>query len=188
MDKNSSATVPIVVATIGVVGTITTALIANWDKIFAERPATAVTAPQQQQQPAGAGPQAVAEVPERGKSAAVSARAGRNPAATDEDEAEAEQSANVGPSSDVDISGLWSDAGGFFYRIEQRGSAYAYQQFQNGALVGTGAGQIHGRRMEHEFVAPGMAGECRGEVSSDGGQIAGTCSRGPNSWPFLISR
>jgi len=168
MAARSSSTVPIVVAVIGVLGTITAALIANWDKLSASRSAEPVHAE---------------EAHQKDTDAALPASGGTvNPAAA------------ATATAPVNISGTWKDPDGYNYVIEQNGDRYHFKQYKAGAEVGAGDGHVDGRSLTHNFTAIDPAtgapfqGVCNAQLSEDARQMGGMCRSGTNSWPVAASR
>lgn len=157
-ESGSGGSTQIIVATIGVVGVIGAALFANWDKIFRHPPSTPAAAVVASQ--VDPGPQAAkAADPVASYTAAV-----------------------------ADVSGAWHDDDGYSYVIAQDGERFSYNQFKDGTAVGTGAGQIDGRRLTYGFLSGADRGTCRGELEPGDASIAGICTMGANSWPFRVLR
>jgi hypothetical protein len=167
MAEKSSWTVPIIVAVIGVVGTISTALIANWDKLSGNRSAAAVHSEQ---------------VHQEGVPPAAAPGGATTPAAA------------AAAATPIDISGTWRDDDGYSYVIEQRGDRYHFTQYKSGAEVGTGDGHVDGKSLTHNFTATDpntgapMQGVCNAQLSGDARQMGGLCRSGTNSWPVSASR
>ena len=88
----------------------------------------------------------------------------------------------------ADVAGAWHDDDGYSYVIAQDGERFSYNQFKDGAAVGTGAGQIDGRRLTYSFSSGADRGSCRGELEPGDASIAGICTMGANSWPFRVLR
>jgi hypothetical protein len=161
MAERSSSTVPIIVAVIGVLGTISAAFIANWDKLSAGRPAQSSASDQIASQNAVA-PGTTAQSPNAPVSAEI-------PVA-------------------VDVSGTWVDADGYEYVFEQKGNYYNFRQLKNGTQIGSGSGVLTGRDFTHSFTGVFGEGRCAGQVSSDGNVSSGTCSAGGSTWDFRVVR
>ena len=174
----------IAVAVISVVGVVSAALIANYDKLTGG-PAPAA-APAVQPSPAATPTPAPSPTPPAEKVQALSDAQGE---VLGESTAVLDRIATqIRDSASADISGGWRDAEGYVYSVSQQGEAYAYQQYQNGVLVSGGQGQISGRTLRHGFTSIYGAGECVGQVSADGAAIEGMCGDGSSSWPFRITR
>ena len=154
----------IMVALIGLIGVLGASLLSNWDKIT--RAAV---------QPPAANPEPATPPP----------------ADTAKGLADAQQ---VPTGSIPDISGNWRSPDGYSFQVEQNGRAYSFQQYApGGAWAGSGAGQLTGRKVKHDFRAPSMdiaAGRCSGDVAADGRSISGSCfdQSGGSSWGFRIDR
>ena len=88
----------------------------------------------------------------------------------------------------ADVSGSWHDDDGYSYVIDQNGERFSYNQFKDGAAVGTGMGQIDGRRLAYSFSSGADRGACRAELEPGNASIAGICAIGSNSWPFRVVR
>ncbi len=151
MSEKSSSTVPIIIAVIGVVGTIAAALIANWDKISGNSAALGAPAAKVAEHNVAA-----PELPAR-------VRPGEGSAAS---------------STAVDVAGTWTDSEGHSYVFEQTGGHYSFRQFKNGVEVGKGSGTLDGKGFNHTFESIYGNGSCHGEVSSDGNSSSGTCQIG----------
>jgi hypothetical protein len=149
MAEKSSSTVPIIVAVIGVAGTIAATLIANWDKISSSRVPSGPTAP--------------AQVADHSASAVQPASDHAPPETI------------VTGASAVEVGGTWGDGEGHTYIFEQNGSSYSFRQFKNGAVVGSGHGTLDGRNFRHDFTSVYGDGSCHGQVSLDGQNSSGTC-------------
>ena len=163
----SSWTVPIIVAVIGVVGTISAALIANWDKVAASR-----AADQKQEQ---------AEQAARNAAASTPASAPAENGTTEADR-------GMDAAAPINVAGKWADAGGYEYVYEQIGNQYSFNQYKNGKHFGYGAGALTGRNFSHAYSGAFGAGSCEGEVSSDVTYATSTCTIGPNSFKLRIVR
>ena len=154
----------IMVALIGLVGVLGASLLTNWDKIT--RAAV---------QPPAATPEPTTAPPAEMARALTAAQ-------------------QVSTASIPDISGNWRSPDGYSFQVEQNGHAYSFQQYApNGAWAGSGSGQLAGRKVKHDFRAPGVgvaAGQCSGDVAADGQSISGSCfdRSGGSSWGFRIDR
>jgi len=160
MAEKSTSNVPIIVAVIGVAGTVSAALIANWDKLSPGRTANSPTTQQIAQQNAEVSKPAGTRVAERPMT-----------------------SAGV-----VDVAGTWSEADGHTYIFEQNGSRYSFRQFKNDVQVGSGTGTLDGRRFHHDFTSAYGDGTCDGEVAADGHTSAGTCLIGAQRYEMKVFR
>jgi len=158
MAEKSSSTVPVVVAIIGVLGTISAATIANWDKIMGGRSASSPTEAQ----------------PTAGNAAAP----------TDAARADAAESAKLPVG--IDVSGTWGDADGHDYVFEQRGTQYSFRQMKGGTQVGQGEGSLVGNSFTHKFTGVYGEGRCAGLVT--GNVASGTCTNGPQTWDMRVVR
>jgi hypothetical protein len=161
MAEKSSSTIPIIVAAIGVLGTISAALIANWDKLSGGR-AT------------GQPSQAVAEH--------------ANGAAPPPASHDAGVGADPAVPGVVDLAGTWVDADGYEYVFEQTGTHYRFRQLKAGTQIGSGDGSLVGHSFNHKFTGVFGDGRCVGEVSGDGNVSSGTCTDGPNTWDMRVVR
>ena len=162
----SGSTTQIIVAIIGVVGVISAALFANWDKIFGRHEPTpsAITSTDiSRSTPQNAGGAEVA-VP------AIS------PPPTSADTAI------------VDISGRWQDTDGYTYIVAEQGHTFSYRQIKDGLQVGTGTGNVDGRFLTYRFVSGDDRGNCQAEIGSDDRAFAGDCAIGAAHWPFRVTR
>ena len=166
MAVKSSWTVPIIVAVIGVVGTISAALIANWDKVAASRAA-----------------EKQAQVEQAAQNLAASTFATE---VAESDTTEADRGMDA--AAPINLAGKWTDAGGYEYVYEQTGNQYSFNQFKDGKYIGNGAGSLTGRHFKHVYAGAFGAGDCSGEVSANLTQATSTCTIGPNSFKLRIVR
>lgn len=170
----------IMVALIGLIGVLGASLLSNWDKITR----AAVQPPAATPEPAAAPPADAAKVLADAQRNSYDAAAGAL-----EDVAQ-----QISAGSVPDISGNWRSPDGYSFQVEQNGRAYSFQQYaRGGAWAGSGSGQLAGRKVKHDFRAPGVgvaAGQCSGDVAADGQSISGSCfdRGGGSSWGFRIDR
>ena len=88
-----------------------------------------------------------------------------------------------------DLTGRWHDNDGYVYDVTSAGTAFSYQQRQNGVAVGSGQGTLDGRTLRYRYtVADGGGGECKAIVAGDANSMSGTCTSGAQSWPFFVER
>lgn len=161
MAERSSSTVPIIVAVIGVLGTIMAAAITNWDKLFGERDAN--HARSEQSSDIGRGTQAT-------KPAPIAER----------------KDIGMDAAAPINLGGKWTDAAGYEYIFEP-GSGFSFKRYKNGEQVGWGEGSLTGRSFT--YVDRGADfGDCRGEVSVDVNEMNGICAVGPNQFPIKLVR
>jgi len=159
----------ILVALIGMAGVLGAAALANWDKLTGTRNA----APTVAASPQPAAPSAAGAVDNAVK------------AAPDTD---------AGPTLAAlpDISGKWRSDDGYSFVVTQDGRDYSFQQYApGGAWSDSGSGKLTGRKVAHDFRTPDIAaGQCSGEVASDGQSISGNChdKAGGTPWSFRIDR
>lgn len=166
MAQRSSSNVAVIVAVIGVLGTISAAVIANWDKIVGSGSAEPVHVNQTPHNEA-------APLPSPDKVNVTPAQTANAP---------------------IDISGTWRDDDGYSYDIRQTGDRYHLTQFLNGAEVGTGDGHVDGSSLTHDFTAINpltggqMQGVCNVQLSADARRMGGLCRSGTTSWPVAAYR
>jgi hypothetical protein len=170
--------VPIIVALITVSGAMFTAVLANWDKIFGNRPVVTVSQPAAANKgaPVAAGltdPAAAREAAQK----LSDSQAGAYGATTDvlDDVTRQIQGSSQAPPAAPNITGLWADADGYSFRISQSGPNLAFQTYANGALVGRGEGQITGRALRYGYQSSEDSGSCTAHLSTDGTEISGRC-------------
>lgn len=180
----------ILVALIGLTGVLSAALIANWDKVFADKaPAPTVTQSEQARAASSRGAVESGATAVNAQMSAVSRVADASTGVLDDIADQIESAADQGASAPAaNITGAWRDTDGFAYLIEQQDAAFRYGQFANGVAVGGGEGHIQGRLLNYRFSGAGGQGTCSAQVAADGGSIAGTCRMGAESWPFHVTR
>lgn len=187
MADNSSRT-QIILALIGVIGVLATAVAPNWDKFFPPRPkpvptSTPAPAPAAavNSEPAPSAPapnQAVSSPP-------VAPQQAPNPPG---DTADAPASAGEG--DPPKIAGDWLDEDGTV-RFSQTGAAYRYTYTKNGIQLSSGAGRFTGRKFKHIYSqSNGSNGECQGTADYLGRIMTGTCTDAEDgsSWSFTLQR
>lgn len=162
----STGTVQIVVALIGVVGVIATALFTNWDKIVGSRPP---------ELPELAQPQAAPPVNQ----------AVAGPASGPEAAAGASPSAGTAPAPNA--TGIWRDADGYSFDMTQTGTTIRFVQYHDDIPMGSGTGQISGAMLRYDYTVSGDRGHCIGQIAQD--TLSGKCtSEDGRSWPFTVTR
>lgn len=124
MAAKSSSTGPVIIAVIGVVGTIAAAAIANWDKLFGDRK---VDQPRLEQ---------------------PSSDAGTQPSEENVTAAAAPKDMGMDAAAPINIAGKWTDAAGYEYIYEQKGNQYFFNQYKNGEHLTYGAGSCSGEISE----------------------------------------
>jgi len=162
----NTGTVQIVVALIGVVGVIATALFTNWDKIVGSR------APElpRLEQPQGAPPVNQAAL---------------NPSASPE--AAAGGPAQAGTAAAPTATGIWRDADGYSFDMTQTGTTIRFVQYHDDIPMGSGTGQISGAMLRYDYDVGGDRGHCTGQIAGD--TLSGKCtSEDGRSWPFTVTR
>lgn len=174
--SESNPRVAIIIAIVGVVGTLGAALIANWDKIFLssrELPAK-VDSPQ----PARAQPAA------EPASNATSPGSAAHPAKTD---AKTEAQAPAPAETTLNTTGTWRDVGfpANIAQVTQNGSRF---QFTKQGILPTGVGfqssgggTVVGQTYTSSYTATYQGGAtskgtCSGTVSMDGTRVETVCS------------
>ena len=161
MGETSSSHVPVIVAAITVIGTISAATIANWDKIFPDSPAGKATPAVPE--PAANEAVVAKDVPSEEKRPAEVAKAA-------EDLAD-----DAGASGGFSIDGVWQDDYGIRYQVEQDGARYSYIGYQGVVPITRGEGRVSGRVIRHAFETSNDAGECEGKVAEGDRLVFGQC-------------
>lgn len=164
MAERSTSTGAIAVAVIGVLGTITAALIANWDKLSGSRAAD-------RQQVEHASPSKTEAAP-----AGETAETG------------AAKDIGMDAAAPINIAGTWTDAGGYEYIYEQTGNQYSFNQYKDGKHISYGAGSLNGRHFSHSFSGAFGAGDCTGEISADVNHADSDCRIGANQFKLRVTR
>lgn len=158
---DSNHKVAIVVAVIGVTGTLGAALLANWDKIFGRAPPAAAAAPAVLPAPAAATPAATPAVA---------------PAATP----------TAKPAAVPSLTGDWRDSTGpnNISRVRQTGNSFQYARqgsLANGTgFDATGSGTLDGQQLVSSYQAryangAASSGTCSGSVSADATRMELQC-------------
>ena len=165
--------VPIIVAFIGVVGTVTAAVVANWDKLFHASPTAVVAAPA-----ATAAQRTPAAPPENSQ---------RTPALPPEN---SQRTLAPPPLVARTLSGTWRDAGdpATVSTLVQDGRALQFRRvgvLANGiAFESNGNGTVDGQQVATQYVAryqngSASTGHCAGSVNATTDAIVLRCS---DSW------
>ena len=173
-----SALLQIVLAIITVTGVISTAVFANWDKIFGH-----ANQPLPQPVPVASG--TPAPQPTSAPPSSSPVQPGPSPMGDGDGGNEGGQhGASSAP------SGIWYDANGASYQVRQQGGQIALQEYMNGILVGSGSGTIQGRDMRFGYAsANGDQGQCTTRMSEQGDEISGRCQSVTGMFlPFMITR
>ena len=86
----------------------------------------------------------------------------------------------------VKVGGRWRSDDGYDFMFSQSGDTFSY--FRMDDRSDRGSGRIAGRTLSYSFAAPEGNGSCEATVADTGAAIAGTCSRGGQSWPLSLRR
>jgi hypothetical protein len=164
-EKSSPKGPTIIVAIIGVLGTIAAAVIANWDKLSGSRRADQQQVEQASENKAGS-------------------TASNESAASDG----TEKDIGMDAAAPINLAGKWTDAGGYEYIYKQTGIYYEFNQYKNGQHISYGAGSLSGRHFEHRFSGSFGGGLCSGELSADVNRADSTCTVGPTQFKLRLTR
>lgn len=85
----------------------------------------------------------------------------------------------------IDLSGIWVDAGGISYQIEQGGSTFKVGG-QFGTTIVMGQGAVIGRSVRWTYQNNiGGAGQCQGTLAQGDVQVTATCVQ-MNGPPYMV--
>ncbi len=159
---------PIIVAAIGLIGTVTVGLLTNADKLqrlWSPAPPPAPT-------PQAAPPPLSADL-----------APSPPPAAQD--------GTGAAGSAVKSLTGLWASDDGYRFRFHQSANVFSYAASERGKDRGTGDGTLRGRTLTYGFTSPNGDGVCSATLSADGDQVDGRCHMADTpaqSWPMTIRR
>jgi len=165
--ENSSYKAQILVAVIGLVGVLGGALIANWDKLFSRQ--QVIPPPSVSGKPSIPAPSSP-NVPSRSSVAP--------PAAVQR----------------INVTGVWrAPTLGTIYQVSQEGGTFRFTA-SNPRFDSSGRGTIRGHTFESMYetryrIGGASAGNCSGELSTDGLQMTSYCTDSVNgTWISRVVR